>query len=192
MKLWQGRFEEESDPVFEKMNRSLGVDAVLLEVDIRASRAHARGLLGCGVLTQQEWKAIDQGLEQILSEYTPAQAQANLEEYDPDKAFLYDITFRAVTPLYDPGPGESIHHQYAVYNGPMKVRLLRQLEGSRAVEIACTRLRSVGMRPPLQAGVTDAPSARLWAAALAFPIDRASALRAAAILDPSMKGLLHA
>ena len=50
MKLWQGRFEEDSDPVFEKMNRSLGIDAVLLEVDIRASRAHARALLGCGVL----------------------------------------------------------------------------------------------------------------------------------------------
>src|ERR1041385_5411483 len=76
MKLWQGRFEEESDPVFEKMNRSLGIDAVLLEVDIRASRAHARSLLGCGVLTQEEWKAIDQGLEQILSEYTPEQVKA--------------------------------------------------------------------------------------------------------------------
>src|SRR5256886_17404519 len=77
MKLWQGRFEEESDPVFEKMNRSLGIDAVLLEVDIRASRAHARSLLGCGVLTQEEWKAIDQGLEQILSEYTPEQVKAS-------------------------------------------------------------------------------------------------------------------
>src|SRR5919206_4593490 len=76
MKLWQGRFEEESDPVFEKMNRSLGIDAVLLDVDIRASRAHARGLLGCGVLTQEEWKAIDQGLEQILSEYAPEQVKA--------------------------------------------------------------------------------------------------------------------
>jgi argininosuccinate lyase len=76
MKLWQGRFEEESDPVFEKMNRSLGVDAVLLEVDIRASRAHARSLLGCAVLTQEEWKAIDQGLEEILSEYTPEQVKA--------------------------------------------------------------------------------------------------------------------
>ena len=76
MKLWQGRFEEESDPVFEKMNRSLGIDAVLLEVDIRASRAHARAILGCGVLTQDEWKAIDQGLEQILSEYTPDQVKA--------------------------------------------------------------------------------------------------------------------
>src|SRR5204863_3427864 len=76
MKLWQGRFEEESDPVFEKMNRSLGIDAVLLDVDIRASRAHARSLLGCGVLTQDEWKAIDQGLEQILQEYTPEQVKA--------------------------------------------------------------------------------------------------------------------
>jgi argininosuccinate lyase len=76
MKLWQGRFEEESDPVFEKMNRSLGIDAVLLDVDIRASRAHARALLGCGVLTQEEWQAIDQGLEQILSEYTPEQVKA--------------------------------------------------------------------------------------------------------------------
>jgi argininosuccinate lyase len=77
MKLWQGRFEEEGDPVFEKMNRSLGIDAVLLEVDIRASRAHARALLGCGVLTQEEWTAIDQGLEQILSEYTPDQVKAS-------------------------------------------------------------------------------------------------------------------
>src|SRR5262245_8098559 len=77
MKLWHGRFEEESDPVFEKMNRSLGIDAVLLEVDIRASRAHARSLLGCGVLTQQEWTAIDQGLEQILSEYSPEQVKSS-------------------------------------------------------------------------------------------------------------------
>src|ERR1700739_1920921 len=76
MKLWQGRFEEESDPVFEKLNRSLATDAVLLDVDIRASRAHARSLLGCGVLTQDEWKAIDQGLEQILAEYTPDQVRA--------------------------------------------------------------------------------------------------------------------
>jgi argininosuccinate lyase len=76
MKLWQGRFEEESDPVFEKLNRSLGIDAVLLDVDIRASRAHARALLGCGVLTQDEWKAIDEGLEQILYEYTPEQVKA--------------------------------------------------------------------------------------------------------------------
>src|SRR5437870_4380951 len=36
-----------------------------------------RSLLGCGVLSQEEWKAIDQGLEQILSEYTPEQVKAS-------------------------------------------------------------------------------------------------------------------
>jgi argininosuccinate lyase len=73
MKLWQGRFEEAQDPVFEELNRSLPVDAILLEVDIRASRAHARGLHGYGVLDEAEWQAIDRGLESILSEYTPEQ-----------------------------------------------------------------------------------------------------------------------
>ncbi|HEX4997773.1 MAG TPA: argininosuccinate lyase [Terriglobia bacterium] len=71
MKLWQGRFEEDQDPVFEKLNRSLPVDAILLDVDVRASRAHARGLHRYGVLSEGEWQAIDQGLESILAEYTP-------------------------------------------------------------------------------------------------------------------------
>lgn len=74
---------------------------------------------------------------------------------------------------------------------PRIARLLTGAESSRAIEIACTRLRSVGIRPPLQAGVTGSASACLWAAALAFPIHRGSALRAAAILDPAMKGLLR-
>ena len=76
MKLWQGRFEEDQDPVFEKMNRSLPVDAVLLEVDVRASRAHAKGLLGAGILSEEEWKAIDSGLESILSQYSPEEVKA--------------------------------------------------------------------------------------------------------------------
>jgi CRISPR-associated protein Csx17 len=74
---------------------------------------------------------------------------------------------------------------------PRIVRLLSGAEGSRAVEVARTRLRSVGIRLPFQFGVTDATLAHLWAAALAFPIDLGTALHIAVILDPSMKGLLH-
>jgi argininosuccinate lyase len=76
MKLWQGRFEEEQDPVFEKMNRSLPVDAVLLEVDVRASRAHAKGLLGAGILNEDEWKAIDSGSGRHLGQYSPDEVKA--------------------------------------------------------------------------------------------------------------------
>jgi CRISPR-associated protein Csx17 len=79
-------------------------------------------------------------------------------------------------------------------NIPADLRILRLLSSgnsARAIEIARARLRSASIRAPMQSGVTDPPSARLWAAALAFPIHRGTALRAAAILDPSMKGLLH-
>ncbi len=77
---------------------------------------------------------------------------------------------------------------------PADPRIVRRLlagDGTRAIEIALERLRAAGIRPPMQCGVTNASTARLWAAALVFPINRGSALRAAAILDPSMKGLLH-
>lgn len=72
------------------------------------------------------------------------------------------------------------------------VRLLLSGDAVRAIEIARQRLQLVGIRPPMYAGVTDVFSTRLWAAALAFPIHRSTARRAAAILDPSMKGILHA
>jgi CRISPR-associated protein Csx17 len=75
---------------------------------------------------------------------------------------------------------------------PRIVRLLATGDATRAVDVACGRLRTVGIRPPLQVAVTDPPSARLWAAALAFPIDRRTAQRAAVILDPSWKGPVHA
>lgn len=75
---------------------------------------------------------------------------------------------------------------------PGIVQRLLAGDGVGATNLALARLRSAGIRPPLRAGITDDPTARLWAAALAFPIDRGSARRAAAILNPSMKGPTHA
>lgn len=71
------------------------------------------------------------------------------------------------------------------------IRLLLSGDVGRAIAIARLRLRSVGIRPPLYTGMMPPDNARQWAAALAFPIHRSSALRAAIILDPSMKGTLH-
>jgi CRISPR-associated protein Csx17 len=69
---------------------------------------------------------------------------------------------------------------------PRIVRLLMSGDATRAIEIARTRLQSVGIRPPLQSGVADPASARLWAAALAFPIDSRSAFKCMTILDPQL------
>lgn len=80
-------------------------------------------------------------------------------------------------------------------NIPAETGLIRRLlsgDASGAIEIARRRLRSAGIRPPLQAGIADSQTAHLWAAALAFPIDHGSAWRAVTTLDPAMKGSPHA
>lgn len=72
------------------------------------------------------------------------------------------------------------------------VRRLRSGDVAGATDIALHRLHAAGLRVPLQAATADPQTAQLWAAALVFPIDRSLAQRAATILDPSLKGQVHA
>ena len=75
---------------------------------------------------------------------------------------------------------------------PAIIRRLLSGDVASATDIALHRLHAAGLRVPLQAATADPLTAQLWAAALVFPIDRSSAQRAAAILDPSVKGQVHA
>ncbi len=47
---------------------------------------------------------------------------------DPEHLVYADITTRAVARPLDLGPNESVSHQYLLYNGPLKVRLLKHLK----------------------------------------------------------------
>jgi YidC/Oxa1 family membrane protein insertase len=65
-------------------------------------------------------------------------ARATLETEPPNLKQPYrdDITVRMVTKAIDlPASGEVVH-KYLLYNGPVKVRLLGQLEGAKAVDPA--------------------------------------------------------
>lgn len=75
---------------------------------------------------------------------------------------------------------------------PNIVRRLLAGDAVAAIAIALRRLRSVSIRPPLDAGTTDPITARLWAAALVFPLEHYAVLNAVHALDPSTKGTLHA
>jgi CRISPR-associated protein Csx17 len=81
---------------------------------------------------------------------------------------------------------------YGIPAEPAMVRRLLAGDSAGALSTALARLRSAGIRPPLQAAVTDPATARRWAAALVFPIDRRSARRAAAAIDPTLEGVIHA
>ncbi len=65
MTLWGGRFSGTMDEQAWRMNASLPVDQRLGEQDVRASIAWAGALQRAGVLAEQEYEAIRNGLEEI-------------------------------------------------------------------------------------------------------------------------------
>jgi argininosuccinate lyase len=66
MKLWGGRFKDESDPGFADFNNSFRFDRRLFEADVVASIAYCRALEGAGVLSAEEGSQIRNALDTIL------------------------------------------------------------------------------------------------------------------------------
>src|SRR5688500_8992397 len=64
-KLWGGRFGAGPTPEFDALNNSIGVDFRLWPYDIQASKAWAVALWGAGVLTLEESKALERGLDAV-------------------------------------------------------------------------------------------------------------------------------
>lgn len=64
-KPWGGRFTAATDRAVEAFTASIDVDRRLLEVDIRASQAHARMLGACGVLPPEEARTLVEGLDEV-------------------------------------------------------------------------------------------------------------------------------
>jgi len=67
-KLWGGRFEKESDPLFKAFNDSLRFDYRLLKQDVEGSIAWAGALERAGILTREERDRVVGGLAEILRE----------------------------------------------------------------------------------------------------------------------------
>ena len=66
-RLWGGRFGTGPTATFEALNNSIEVDFRLWPFDIQASKAWAVALWGAGVLTLDESKAIESGLDAVAT-----------------------------------------------------------------------------------------------------------------------------
>ena len=64
-KMWSGRFREPLDARFEQWQRSFPFDYRLVDVEIRASIAHARTIEAAGILTAAEGDQMVAGLHSI-------------------------------------------------------------------------------------------------------------------------------
>merc|ERR1712000_534193 len=67
--LWGGRFTGGLDPLMVSYNESIYFDRAIYAQDIRGSIAYARANAKIGILTQDEFEAIEKGFGQVLSEW---------------------------------------------------------------------------------------------------------------------------
>lgn len=67
-KLWGGRFTESTDAFVEAFTASINFDKRLYKHDIAGSRAHAQMLNKVGILTDNELKEIQMGLDEIAQD----------------------------------------------------------------------------------------------------------------------------
>ena len=79
-KLWGGRFGSGPAPEFDALNNSIGVDFRLWPYDVQASKAWAVALWGAGVLSLDESKAIERGLDAVAERLDAGESPAESDE----------------------------------------------------------------------------------------------------------------
>ena len=67
--MWGGRFAEGPGAVMREINASIPFDQALWRQDIAASKAHVAMLGACGIVSSEDARAIEHGLDQVAAEY---------------------------------------------------------------------------------------------------------------------------
>ena len=81
-KLWGGRFSKDTNALVDAFNASIDYDQRLYHEDIRGSIAHAHMLASCGIISQDDAKAIEKGLKEILQEIQDGKFEFSTELED--------------------------------------------------------------------------------------------------------------
>jgi argininosuccinate lyase len=85
--LWGGRFTKETDKLVYNFNASISFDRKFYREDITGSKAHVRMLGRQGILTEEEAQAIEEGLDEILSDVESGKL-AITDEYEDIHSFV--------------------------------------------------------------------------------------------------------
>ncbi len=81
-KLWEGRFNKETNKLLEKFNASINFDKRMYEEDIKGSIVHSRMLAKQGIIELNEQKEIERGLLQIKSEIEAGNFEFKISDED--------------------------------------------------------------------------------------------------------------
>jgi argininosuccinate lyase len=86
------RFREPPDPVFQRLNASIGFDLRLAPFDIAQSKAHVGMLAECEILTGEEASRLLEGLDQVASEVEDGRFEATPADEDVHMAIERRLT----------------------------------------------------------------------------------------------------
>ncbi|MCP5464504.1 MAG: argininosuccinate lyase [Deltaproteobacteria bacterium] len=81
-KAWSGRFSKSEHPLMERFNASIPFDIRLYQEDIQGSLAHAQTLAESGILSKNELKKLQNGLEKVKKELESGDFSPNLAHED--------------------------------------------------------------------------------------------------------------
>ncbi|MBR5709880.1 MAG: argininosuccinate lyase [Thermoguttaceae bacterium] len=81
-KAWGGVFTGKTDPLMEKFSESISFDKRMYKQDVAGSIAHARMLADVGVLTTEEFQAIESGLLEIQGQIERGEFVFSIEKED--------------------------------------------------------------------------------------------------------------
>ncbi|WP_404451078.1 argininosuccinate lyase [Virgibacillus necropolis] len=81
-KLWSGRFTKETNKLVDQFTSSISFDQKLAKEDIQGSLAHVQMLGECKVITTEEAKTIQAGLETILQKLEKGNIEFSVEHED--------------------------------------------------------------------------------------------------------------
>lgn len=66
--MWGGRFASGPSAIMQEINASIGFDQRLFRQDIQGSKAHAKMLADCDIISRKDYNAIHAGLDQVERE----------------------------------------------------------------------------------------------------------------------------
>ena len=94
MALWSGRFSEGVDEFTQRFGASLPVDKRMYAQDIAGSRAHAAMLAAQSIISEEDAKAIDEGLASILTSIEAGEFTFDINDEDIHMAIESELTRR--------------------------------------------------------------------------------------------------
>lgn len=93
-KLWDNSFHNEIDKTAEDFNSSIEVDSKMILEDILGSKAHAKMLYKCGIISEKEFNLINENLDLIKDDFVSQKLEIDFSCEDIHEFIENELTKR--------------------------------------------------------------------------------------------------